>query len=210
MEQFVAFNKCMHHSVVWLLFLNLRFVFIERYSLAVSKKLLTHTFWIRLNLSRGQTLLFHHIWNKQHFRWSIWRVCMFAFIFKQPWVKIRPHRLGCNRGILKVGFSCSLMALELFLWPKMIRRQKMVAWRHFEFIFVPAFEHRCIIGSSQYNSVWKFREVSQSIELFSEIANVPSCDMIFSCVARPRFKMAVSEWVVVWKGKVDQFSTSVR
>ena len=157
----MAFNKCVHHSVVWLLFLNLRFVFIERYSLAFSEKLLTHTFWIRLNLSRGKHCYFitSEISNVSV---ENWRVCMFAFIFKQPWVKIRPHRLACNRGILKVGFSCSLMALELFLWPKMIRRQKMVAWKHFEFIFVPAFEHRCILGSSQYNSVWKFREVSQS------------------------------------------------
>ena len=51
----------------WWLFSNLQYVFIERYSLAVSEKLLNQTFWIRLNLFRGQTLLFHHIWNKQRF-----------------------------------------------------------------------------------------------------------------------------------------------
>lgn len=70
--------------------------------------------------------------------------------------------LDVIEAFLKVGFSCSLMALALFLCPTIIRRQKILARKHFEFIkFLPVFTHKCL-GGSHYTSVWEFGEVSPS------------------------------------------------
>ena len=48
----------------------------------------------------------------------------------------------------------------------------MVAWKHFEFIFVPTFEHRCILKRKFAIQFSLEIQRSLSIERFTEIANV--------------------------------------